>query len=209
LLGPVSGGFRGGVNKAENLRHLLANTGKAELRMDGVEALESSDVRVEGVSAEELGDLANVTEIVKGPFVHEFVDGYFADRGVVGGAGACGSGHVAEEGKGAVAFVAEIAEVFAGFALGVASFAVGGFLIVVGEVSGVALEHVFDAFAEAGDFGVGEVGKDFGDGPAVGGRFPMELLVGGGVKDFFDDDGSLLENADAGEAVGEIIGGHG
>src|ERR1700691_5426978 len=116
--------------------------------------------------------------------------------------------NVTQGGKAAIAFVTEFFQIFAGFGGGVAAGGVGRVLIVRLELRIIFFQHQLDALAEADDFGFRQMRQHFADGPAIGGRLPVQLLLAGGPHDFFDDDWSLLQDGEARQRVWAWGSGH-
>ena len=136
-------------------------------------ALERTGVRIEGVGAVEFGDLADVTEIVIGEFVEHLGKSDRAHFVVLAGAGASGGGNGMEIGEKSAAKSDEFFKVTrGGFLLGILfgmrhEFWQAGMVFKHDELGALLVETLDD----------GHVSEDFKDGPAIGGRLPLEDAV--------------------------------
>jgi len=155
--------------------------------------------------ADELGDLADVAEIVHRPFVEHLGEGDFAGFLVAGAAVAGAAGEGAQEFDVALALVFEVIEGIFGIGVAVEIVIHAGVVgLELGEVFG---EEAIEPGAVAVAFGVGEVFQDFGDGETVRGGLPAGIFVTELAHEAAEDGGSgfeLVEAIELGFGLGHV-----
>src|SRR5215472_4272461 len=136
---------------------------------------ERAGIRVKSMSAIELFDLAQMPEVVAGPFVEHVGQRNSPELGMDASARARRGRELCQHYKGGSASAGEVRQIFSAGTVGILLASLGAIQIVFrkgGRILGHDAPHAPSVNLLKG----GEMGQHFGDGPAGWVRFPLQKL---------------------------------